>query len=427
MTHFVSHLEGAIDGTKLPFGQLANLHKDRPIWVRYHLDRIKAAVTPADIAKRPPSLWRYRELLPLPLDVEPVTLGEGMTPLLPCPRLGKQLGLDNLLVKDESQLPTGAFKSRGMTAAVSMAKWLGVKRVALPTAGNAGGAAAAYAARAGLECFVFMPADTPTVNQFECTLYGAKAFRVNGLINDCGKIVKEGAARMGWFDLSTLKEPYRIEGKKTMGLELAEQLEWQLPDVILYPTGGGTGLIGMWKAFQELQELGWLSGSAESGTRNADSSTPNSELRTPKFPRLISCQAEGCAPIATAFAKGERFAELFPNAKTVASGLRVPVAVGDFMMLDAIRASGGAALTGREASIAPWMVRASSAEGISVCPETAVCFDVLEKLVAAGKVKRHERVVVFNTGAAPKYLEALNADLPYIQKENVDWDRIGGD
>lgn len=405
MTHFISHLEGAIDGTKLPFGQLANLHNGRPIWVRYHLDKIKAAVTPADIAKRPPSLWRYRELLPLPLDVEPVTLGEGMTPLLPCPRLGSQLGLTNLLVKDESQLPTGSFKSRGMTMAVSMAKWLGVKRVALPTAGNAGGAAAAYAARAGLECFVFMPADTPTVNQFECTLYGAKAFRVNGLINDCGKIVKDGAERMGWFDLSTLKEPYRIEGKKTMGLELAEQMDWQLPDVILYPTGGGTGLIGMWKAFHELKELGWLS------------------PRT-TFPRLISCQAEGCAPIATAFAKGERFADLFPNAKTVASGLRVPVAVGDFMMLDAIRASGGAALTGRESTISSWMVRASSAEGISICPETAVCFDVLEKLVAAGDVKSHERVVVFNTGAAPKYLEALTTDLPFVEKENVDWDRI---
>jgi threonine synthase len=404
MTHFVSHLEGAIDGARLPFGRLANLHNGRPIWVRYHLDKIRDAVNPEIIAKRPPSLWRYRELLPLPLDVEPVSLGEGMTPLLPCPRLGKHLGLANLLVKDESQLPTGAFKSRGMTAAVSMAKRLGVKRVALPTAGNAGGAAAAYAARAGLECFVFMPADTPTVNQFECVLYGAKAFRVNGLINDCGKIVKDGAERMGWFDLSTLKEPYRIEGKKTMGLELAEQLDWHLPDVILYPTGGGTGLIGMWKAFHELKELGWL--------------------KTDRFPRLISCQAEGCAPIATAFAKGERFAELFPNAKTVASGLRVPVAVGDFMMLDAIRASGGAALTGREAAIAPWMIRASSAEGISVCPETAVCFDVLEKLVAAGEVKPHEKVVVFNTGAAPKYLEALPADLPHIDKDAVDWSRI---
>ncbi|MBY0513707.1 MAG: threonine synthase, partial [Gemmataceae bacterium] len=321
------------------------------------------------------------------------------------PRLGKQLGLNRLLVKDESQLPTGSFKSRGMTAAVSMAKWLGVKRVALPTAGNAGGAAAAYAARAGIECFVFMPADTPTVNQFECHLYGAKTFRVNGLINDCGKIVKDGAGRMRWFDLSTLKEPYRLEGKKTMGLELAEQMGWTLPDVILYPTGGGTGLIGMWKAFHELKELGWLHGD--------------------KFPRLISCQAEGCAPIITAFEKGERHAGVFPNARTVASGLRVPVAVGDFMMLDAIRASGGKAVAGREAAIAPWMTRASSAEGISVCPETAVCFDVLEKLVAAGEVRPDETVVVFNTGAAPKYLEALPVDLPTLDKDRVDWELIG--
>jgi threonine synthase len=397
MTHFVSHLEAAIDGTVIPFGRLVNMHNGRPVWVRYHLDKVRQAVTPADIATRPPTLWRYRELLPLPADAEPVSLGEGMTPLLHCPRLGQQLGLPNLFVKDESQLPTGSFKSRGMAAAVSVAKWLGVTRVALPTAGNAGGAAAAYAARAGLECFVYMPADTPTVNQFECLLYGAKAFRVNGLINDCGKIVKDGADRMGWFDLSTLKEPYRLEGKKTMGLELAEQMGWELPDVILYPTGGGTGLIGMWKAFAELAELGWL--------------------KATRFPRLISCQAEGCAPIVTAFEKGERFAELFPNARTVASGLRVPVAVGDFMMLDAIRASGGKAVAGREDAIRPWMVRASAAEGVSVCPETAVCFDVLERMVAAGEVRPEERVVVFNTGAAPKYLEALPVELPLLDKD----------
>lgn len=401
MTHYVSHLEGAIDGTKLPFGRLANLHNGRPIAVRYHLDQVRAAVTPTDIATRAPNLWRYRELLPLPLEVEPVSLGEGMTPLLHCPRLGAQLGLSRLFVKDESQLPTGSFKSRGMAAAVSMAKWLGVKRVALPTAGNAGGAAAAYAARAGIECFVFMPADTPVVNQFEVALYGAKAFRVNGLINDCGKIVKDGAERMGWFDLSTLKEPYRLEGKKTMGLELAEQMNWELPDAIFYPTGGGTGLIGMAKAFAELGELGWLRGAAR--------------------PCFISCQAEGCAPIVTAFEKGERFAELFPNAKTVASGLRVPVAVGDFMMLDAIRASGGKAVCGREAQIAHWMRRASAAEGISICPETAVCFDVLERMVSAGEVKPDERVVVFNTGAAPKYLEAMPYDLPALDKDAVDW------
>ena len=434
MNHYVSHLEAAIDGTAIPFGTLQNLHNGRPIWVRYHLDKVREAVAPADIAKRPPSLWRYRELLPLPFDADPVTLGEGMTPLLPCPRLGKQLGLANLLVKDESQLPTGSFKSRGMTAAVSLAKWLGVKRVALPTAGNAGGAAAAYAARAGLECFVFMPHDTPTVNQFECHLYGAKAFRVNGLINDCGKIVKDGAERMGWFDLSTLKEPYRLEGKKTMGLELAEQLGWKLPDVILYPTGGGTGLIGMWKAFAELAELGWLSeasGGCQPPVEGMNRVEDMNRGLTPparqfKMPRLISCQAEGCAPIVTAFDRGERFAELFPNARTVASGLRVPVAVGDFMMLDAIRASGGKAVAGSESAIAPWMRRASSAEGISVCPETAVCFDVLEQLIAADDVKPHETVVVFNTGAAPKYLEALPADLPSLDKDRIDWATIGG-
>src|SRR5262249_41404269 len=231
-------------------------------------------------------------------------------------------------------------------------------------AGNGGGAAAAYAARAGLECFVFMPDDTPTVNQFECHLYGAKTFRVNGLINDCGKIVKDGAERMGWFDLSTLKEPYRLEGKKTMGLELAEQMGWKLPDVILYPTGGGTGLIGMWKAFQELKELGWL--------------------MSDNMPRLISCQAEGCAPIVQAFEKGERFAELFPNARTVASGLRVPAAVGDFMMLDAIRASGGKALAGREAAIGPWVRRGGAGGGMRICPGTAAGVDAVEELAGPG-------------------------------------------
>ncbi|HET6575349.1 MAG TPA: threonine synthase [Fimbriiglobus sp.] len=429
MNHFVSHLEGAIDGTRFEFGQLLGTHAGRPIVVRYDLDRVREAVSPADIAARPPTLWRYRELLPLPLDAEPVTLGEGMTPLLPCPRLGKQLGLSRLWVKDESQLPTGSFKSRGMTAAVSLAKWLGVKRVALPTAGNAGGAAAAYAARAGIECFVFMPADTPAVNQFEPYLYGAKAFRVNGLIHDCGMIVRDGAERMGWFDLSTLKEPYRLEGKKTMGLELAEQLGWRLPDVILYPTGGGTGLIGMWKAFRELASLGWLR-RQESGLRGQESarlrpSSTDSCLLTPdSSPRLYACQAEGCAPIVRAFEKGERFAELFPGARTVASGLRVPVAVADFLMLDAIRESGGKAVAGSEAAIGPWMRRASAAEGISVCPETAVCFDVLAMLVASGEVRPDDEVVVFNTGAATKYLEALPVELPLLDKDDVDWSAL---
>ncbi|MCI0703375.1 MAG: threonine synthase [Planctomycetia bacterium] len=424
MPHFVSHLEAAIDGTVLPFGTLANMHNGRPIWVRYHLDKIKAAVTPTEIAKRSPSLWRYRELLPLPFEEEPVTLGEGMTPLLHCSRLGKQLGLANLFVKDESQLPTGSFKSRGMAVAVSLAKWLDVKRIALPTAGNAGGAAAAYAARAEIECFVFMPHDTPVVNQFEAHLYGAKAFRVNGLINDCGKIVKDGSERMKWFDLSTLKEPYRLEGKKTMGLELAEQFNWTLPDVIFYPTGGGTGLIGMWKAFAELASLGWLQANPARKGGGSEHSPPTALAGGVRLPRLISCQSEGCAPIVRAFEKGERFAELFPNARTVASGLRVPIAVGDFMMLDAIRESGGKAVAGSEAKIGPWMHRASSAEGISICPETAVCFDVLERMVSAGEVKPDERVVVFNTGAAPKYLEAMPVELPSIDKDRIDWNAI---
>lgn len=394
MTTFVTHLESALDGTRFEPGRVHTVHQGRPLWVRYDLDAVRRAVTPDAIAQRPPSLWRYRELLPLPLDVEPVTLGEGMTPLLPCPRLGRSLGLDRLLIKDESQLPTGSFKSRGMAAAVSLAKHLGLTRIAIPTAGNAGGALAAYGARAGLEVFVFMPEDTPVINQIESWLCGAKVFLVNGLINDCGRVVREGVEAMGWFDFSTLKEPYRLEGKKTMGLELAEQLGWRLPDVILYPTGGGTGLVGMWKAFAELRALGWL--------------------RDERTPRLISCQSTGCAPIVRAFEKGERFAELFAGARTVASGLRVPAAVGDFMMLDAIRASGGCALCGREERIVEWMRTAMRLEGVSLCPETAVCLDALERLIAEGIVRRDERVVVFNTGAAQKYPEAVPLSLPRL-------------
>jgi threonine synthase len=394
---FVTHLESALDGTRFEANKVHTVHQGRPLWVRYALDKIRAAITPATFAARPPSLWRYRELLPLPADAEPVTLGEGMTPLVACPRLGKQLGLPNLVIKDESQLPTGSFKSRGMTAAVSMAKYFGLGRLAIPTAGNAGGALAAYGARAGMEVFVFMPEDTPVINQMEASLCGARVYLVNGLITDCGRLVREGTARMGWFDVSTLKEPYRLEGKKTMGLEIAEQFGWQLPDVILYPTGGGTGLIGMWKAFAELRELGWL--------------------QSDKMPRLISCQSDGCAPIVRAFEKGDRFAEPYPNAHTVASGLRVPAAVGDFMMLDAISASGGRAIAGDERRIAAWMRRVSGAEGVAICPETAVCFDCLEQMVKAGEIRGEETVVVFNTGAAQKYVEAVPLGLARIDKD----------
>ena len=397
MKSFATHLESALDGTKFPSGAVHTVHEGRPLWVRYDLDAVRKAVNPEEIATRQPSLWRYRELLPLPFDSAPVTLGEGMTPLLPCPRLGQALGLRRLFIKDESQLPTGSFKSRGMTTAVSMAHYFGLHRLAIPTAGNAGGALAAYGARAGMEVFVFMPEDTPFINQMEAHLAGARVFLVNGLITDCGRLVREGTERMGWFDVSTLKEPYRLEGKKTMGLELAEQLGWRLPDVILYPTGGGTGLIGMSKAFQELRELGWL--------------------RTDKLPRLIACQSEGCAPVVRAFEAGARFAEPFPNAQTVACGLRVPAAVGDFMMLDAIRASNGRAIAGREDRILHWMRQAAGLEGISLCPEAAVCLDCLEMLCADGGVQADGEVIVFNTGASQKYPETVPLALPRLDKD----------
>ena len=405
-TTFVTHLESAIDGTRLPARTVQSVHAGRPLWVRYDLREVGRAVDPEAIAGRAPNLWRYRELLPVESDLNIVTLGEAMTPLLPCPKLGARLGVKNLFMKDESRLPTGSFKSRGMAVAVSMAKELGIKRVAIPTAGNAGGALAAYAARAGIECFVFMPDDTPVVNRLEAGFYGARAFLVNGLINDCGSIVREGAERMGWFDFSTLKEPYRLEGKKTMGLELAEQLGWTLPAAILYPTGGGTGLIGMHKAFNELRELGWIG----AGERS----------------RLYSCQSDGCAPIVEAFDKGARFAEAPDKPHTVASGLRVPKPVGDFMILDAVRESGGRALGVEEERIMQWTRLAATLEGIAVCPETGACIGALDRSVREGSVKPDETVVIFNTGAAQKYVEALDAPLPRVDFKNVDWGLIAG-
>jgi threonine synthase len=401
---FVTHLEAAIDGTRLPARTLQTVHEGRPLWVRYDLERVRRAVTRDELARRPSDLWRYRELLPFEDEASVVSLGEGATPIVACPRLAAEFGLREILVKDESRLPTGSFKARGMALAISMAKELGVARVALPTAGNAGGAAAAYAARAGIGCTVLMPEDTPAVNRYEAALFGARAFLVDGLIHDCGRIVREGVERVGWFDLSTLKEPYRLEGKKTMGLELADQLGWRLPDLILYPTGGGTGLVGMWKAFDELAGLGWL----------------EDERR----PRMLSCQSTGCAPIAAAFAAGERFATAPERPHTIAAGLCVPVAVGDFMILDAVRASGGAALAADEARIPEWMGLAARLEGLSLCPESAVCLGVLEEALAAGRIRADERVVLFNTGAVQKYVEVLACELPRIDRAAVDWDAL---
>jgi threonine synthase len=406
MPRFVTHLESALDGTHLPADRPQTLHKDRPLWVRYDLEAVCRAMSKEELTRRPPSMWRYRELLPLDFDLEPVSLGEGMSPILRCDTLAAEFGLRNLFIKDESQLPTGSFKSRGLGMAISMARQFGIRRVALPTAGNAGGAAAAYAARAGIEAFVFMPDDTPVVNQYECHAAGAKTFLVDGLITDCGRIVREGKEAMAWFDLSTLKEPYRIEGKKTMGLELAEQLDWRLPDVVLYPTGGGTGLIGMWKAFAELTEIGWL----------ADA----------RKPRMVAVQSDGCCPIVRAFEKGERFAEPFANAATIASGIRVPSAVGDFMILDAVRESGGRAVAVEESHIREWLQLAFSREGIAVCPEAAACVGALELLAREGWIKPDESVVLFNTGAAQKYLEAIRSDLPRLDKNAaIDWNQLG--
>ena len=404
LVSFVTWLESTADGSQLPARTLQTVHEGKPLLVRYDLAAIADTWRKDSLLSRSKSLWRYRELLPLEDDRNLVTLGEGMTPLLPCPRLGEQLGCTRLAIKDEAQLPTGSFKSRGMAVAVSMAKELGVKQVGIPSAGNAGGALAAYAARAGIECFVFVPEDTPIVNVAECALHGAHVFLVDGLIGDCAKIVREGAARYGWFDFSTLKEPYRIEGKKTMGLELAEQRDWSLPDAIFYPTGGGTGLIGMGKAWDELRAIGWVA----AGPR----------------PKMFSCQAEGCAPIVAAFEQGLDSSPALDRPQTSASGLRVPKALGDFLILREVRASGGAALAGREARILHWMRLAASLEGIALCPETAVCLDALETALARGLVHRDDQIVVFNTGAAQKYVEVMQCEVPRLSWRAVDWSAI---
>jgi threonine synthase len=405
--NFVTHLECALCAQHYDPAQIHNLCPacQRPLWVRYDLEALGQKFTKEDLRGRSPTFWRYLEMLPIrdPRDV--VSLAETVTPILVAPRLGDALGVRDIFIKDESRLPTGSFKARGMAMAITKAKEFGVTRVAVPTAGNAGGALAAYAARAGMEAYVFMPEDTPVINQKECYLAGARTFLVNGLITDCGRIVAEGKREKGWFDVSTLKEPYRIEGKKTMGLELAEQFDWLLPDVILYPTGGGTGLIGMWKAFQELEALGWLN--------------------SPRKPRMFSCQSDGCAPIARAFEKGERFAAKFENASTIASGIRVPAAVGDFMILDAVRESGGLALATPEADIPKWMKLAASSEGLSLCPETAVCLGALEVLLKRGDIKPTERILIFNTGAAQKYPEAVQEKLSRIDvTKPIDWGLI---
>ncbi len=381
---YVTHLECSMTGQAYAAGELHNLSEaGKPLLVRYDLPAIKAAVARDELASRPATLWRYRELLP----VEPehiVSLGEVMTPLIELPTSAAKLGVpgEQVIVKDEGRLPTGSFKARGLALAVSMAKQLGVERIAMPTNGNAGAALAAYGSRAGIETFVFCPHDTPEINVREIALQGAHTYRVNGLIDVCGRIVGEGKQAAGWFDVSTLKEPYRIEGKKTMGLELVEQLGWEVPDVIFYPTGGGTGLIGMWKAFAELEALGWLG---------------------QQRPRMVAVQAEGCAPMVRAYEQGEEFAQRWEDAHTVAAGIRVPAAVGDFLILRAVRESGGFATAVSDADIEQARVDAAQDDGLLLCPEGAATFAAYRHALADGQVSRDDRVVLFNCGSGLKY------------------------
>ncbi len=367
--------------------QLLNLCScGSPLLVRYDLKKATAALAKSSLQGRSATLWRYRELLPVQDDVNVVSLGEGFTPLLEAKTLSLELGLRRVWIKDEAQNPTGSFKDRGLCLAVSRAKELGVKKLAIPSAGNAGGSLSAYAARAGIEANVFMPKDTPAANQIEARQYGARLTLVDGLINDCGRIIAERKAAEGWFDVSTLKEPYRVEGKKTMGYEIAEQLKWKLPDVIIYPTGGGTGLIGMWKAFAEMEEMGWIGNDR---------------------PRMVSVQASGCAPIVRAFEQGKDTAEPWQNAKTVASGLRVPQAVADFLMLRALRESNGTALSVSDDDMLEEIPRIGRAEGIFFCPEGAACVAALRHLVKQGWIKPSDEVVIFNTATGLKYLDVL--------------------
>ena len=395
MSSFLRHLECTLCGAHFDPNRLQTLcgECNRPLYARYDLPGIAAAVSKADLAGRESSLWRYREFLPVAPGTEIVSFGEGWTPLLACPRLGADLGVPGLLIKDEGQIVTGSFKARGMAIAVTMARALGAASLAVPSAGNAGGAMAQYAARAGLPAFVFMPEDVPALNRIECVAAGAHTYLVRGLITDCGAIVRQGTPHRGWFDMSTLREPYRVEGKKTMGLEIAEQLDWELPDVILYPTGGGTGLVGMWKAFEELQAIGWI------GARR---------------PRMVAVQSEGCAPIARAFEEGENFARPWENARTMASGIRVPAAVGDFLMLRALRDSRGTAVTVSDEEIHAATRLTASREGLFVCPEGAAAVAALGKLAARGWVRPSERVVVFNTGTGLKYPECFPVELPVL-------------
>lgn len=384
----VTHLECSACNASYAAGELHNLCTicGKPLLVRYDLARASRSLTRDGLKSRRADMWRYREVMPVENDADIISLGEGWTPLLHARRLGAAVGLTELMIKDESLNPTQSFKARGMSAAVSMALELGARKLAAPSAGNAGGALAAYAAAAGLEAYIFMPRDTPHANVVECEQTGAHVTLIDGLITDCGAEIARRKDAEGWFDVSTLKEPYRVEGKKTLGYELVEQLGWRLPDVIVYPTGGGTGLVGMWKAFAEMESMGWIG---------------------PERPRMISVQASGCAPIVRAFEAGATHADEFENAATIASGLRVPKAIGDVLILDALRASHGSAVAVTDEELLAAVGEIGRLEGLFVAPEGAACVPAIRKLIERGDIQHDEQVVLFNTGAGIKYVEVM--------------------
>jgi threonine synthase len=397
---FVTHLECSLTGERYPADTLQTLSgAGRPLLVRYDLDGIRRALPREVLTERPPSLWRYRELLPVRRPENVVSLGEVMTPLIPLPRLP---GRGELLVKDEGRLPTGSFKARGLALAVSTAKELGIDAMAMPSNGNAGAAMAAYCSRAGIKAYVFCPDDTPEVNVREIAMQGAEVFLVDGLIDDCGKLVAQGEREAGWFNCATLREPYRIEGKKTMGIELAEQLGWELPDVIFYPTGGGTGIIGMWKGFAELEAIGWIG---------------------PKRPRMVVVQAAGCAPMVKAWEDGAEHASRWENAHTFAAGIRVPQGIGDFLILRAVRESGGFATAVSDDAIAEAWREVAAEEGVLLCPETAATYAAYKEALADGRVRAGERVVLFNCASGLKY-PMPPAGRALKLGEPIDWRRL---
>jgi threonine synthase len=401
---FVTHLECSLTGEQYPADTLQMLSKaGRPLLVRYDLDGIRRALPRAALAARPQTLWRYRELLPVRRPENVLSLGEVVTPVIPLPRIAARLSNGGeILVKDESRLPTGSFKARGLALAVSMAKELGIETMAMPTNGNAGAAMAAYCARAGIKSYVFCPDDTPAVNIREIAIQGAAVFLVDGLIDDCGRLVSEGEREVGWFNCSTLREPYRIEGKKTMGIELAEQLDWQLPDVIFYPTGGGTGIIGMWKAFAELEAIGWIGS---------------------KRPRMVVVQAEGCAPMVKAWEEGVEHAPRWKDAHTFAAGIRVPQALGDFLILRAVRESGGFATAVTDEAIAQGWHEVAAEEGLLLCPETAATYAAYKQALADGRICQDYRVVLFNCASGLKYpMPAAGRRLKL--DSSVDWRQL---